>query len=70
MAFIKKTGNFASLLKILLMVAYGVCETLAKPPFFPNPPEADKFLRLPCGMRSLFLWGQAQILTRHRTLAG
>ena len=36
MAFIKKTGNFDSLLKILLMVAYGVCETFAKPPFFPN----------------------------------
>jgi hypothetical protein len=28
----------------------------------PNPPEADKFLRLPREMRSLFLWGQAQIL--------
>jgi hypothetical protein len=27
-----------------------------------NPPEADKFLRLPCEMRSLFLWGQTQIL--------
>ncbi len=25
MAFIKKTGNFTSLLKILLMDAYGVC---------------------------------------------
>jgi len=35
--------------------------------FFPNPPvedatggEADKSLRLPCEMRSLFLWGYAQ----------
>jgi hypothetical protein len=44
-------------------------ETFAKRPFLPNPPvedtaigEADKFLRLPCEMRSLFLWGQAQIL--------
>jgi hypothetical protein len=27
-----------------------------------NPPEADKFLRLPREMRSPFLWGQAQIL--------
>jgi hypothetical protein len=26
----------------------------------PNPPEADKSLRLPCEMRSLFLWGYAQ----------
>jgi hypothetical protein len=37
-------------------------ETFAKRPFLPNPPEADKFLRLPREMRSLFLWGQAQIL--------
>jgi hypothetical protein len=37
-------------------------ETLAKRPFLLNPPEADKFLRLPREMRSLFLWGQAQIL--------
>jgi len=35
--------------------------------FLSNPPvedaaggEADKSLRLPCGMRSLFLWGYAQ----------
>jgi len=28
--------------------------------FFPNPPEADKSLRLPCEMRSPFLWGYAQ----------
>ncbi len=28
--------------------------------FLPNPPEADKSLRLPCEMRSLFLWGYAQ----------
>jgi len=35
----------------------------------PNPPEADKSLRLPCEMRSLFLWGYAQKTTRHRTLA-
>jgi hypothetical protein len=28
--------------------------------FLPNPPEADKFLRLPREMRSLFLWGYAQ----------
>jgi len=35
--------------------------------FLPNPPvedaaggEADKSLRLFCGMRSLFLWGYAQ----------
>ena len=28
--------------------------------FLPNPPEADKSLCLPCGMRSLFLWGNAQ----------
>jgi hypothetical protein len=28
--------------------------------FLPNPPEADKSLRLPRGMRSLFLWGYAQ----------
>jgi len=34
--------------------------------FFRNPPvkdaaggEADKSLRLPCEMRSLFLWGQS-----------
>jgi hypothetical protein len=37
--------------------------------FLPNPPEADKSLRLPCEMRSLFLWGYAQKITRHRTLA-
>jgi hypothetical protein len=35
----------------------------------PNPPEADKSLRLPCEMRSLFLWGYAQKITRHQTLA-
>ena len=28
--------------------------------FLPNSPEADESLRLPCGMRSLFLWGYAQ----------
>jgi hypothetical protein len=37
-------------------------ETFAKRPFLPNPPEADKFLRLLCEMRNIFLWGQAQIL--------
>ncbi|MGA7144752.1 MAG: hypothetical protein WBY47_09640, partial [Desulfobacterales bacterium] len=37
------------------------CETLEKRPFLPNPPKADKFLRLPREMRSLFLWGHAQI---------
>jgi hypothetical protein len=42
-------------------------ETFTKRPFLPNPPvedaacgEADKFLRLPREMRSLFLWGQAK----------
>ena len=37
--------------------------------FLPNPPvedaaggEANKSLRLPCEMRSLFLWGYAQKL--------
>jgi hypothetical protein len=30
--------------------------------FLSNPPEANKSLRLPCGMRSLFLWGYAQKL--------
>jgi hypothetical protein len=40
----------------------GEYETFAKRPFLPNPPKADKFLRLPREMRSLFLWGQAQIL--------
>jgi hypothetical protein len=28
--------------------------------FLPNLPEADKSLRLPCEMQSLFLWGYAQ----------
>jgi hypothetical protein len=28
--------------------------------FLPNPPNADKSLRMPCEMRSLFLWGYAQ----------
>jgi hypothetical protein len=28
--------------------------------FLSNLPEADKFLRLPCEMRSLFLWGYVQ----------
>jgi hypothetical protein len=28
--------------------------------FLSNPPEADKSLRLPCEMRSLFLWGYVQ----------
>jgi hypothetical protein len=35
--------------------------------FLPKPPvedaagsEADKSMRLPCGMRSLFLWGYAE----------
>jgi len=28
--------------------------------FLPNPPKADKSLRLPCEMRSLFLWGYTQ----------
>jgi hypothetical protein len=37
-------------------------ETVATPPFLPNPPKADKSLRLPREMRRLFLWGQAQIL--------
>jgi hypothetical protein len=37
--------------------------------FLSNPPKADKSLRLPCGMQSLFLWGYAQKITRHRTLA-
>jgi hypothetical protein len=44
--------------------------------FLPKPPvedaaggEADKSLRLPCEMRSLFLWGYAQKIIRHRTLA-
>jgi hypothetical protein len=36
-------------------------ETFEKRPFLSNPPEADKFLHLPCEMRSLFLWGHAQI---------
>jgi hypothetical protein len=43
-------------------------ETFEKRPFLPNPPvvdaargEADKFLRLPREMRSLFPWGHAQI---------
>jgi hypothetical protein len=35
-------------------------EVISKPPLSPNPPEADKFLCLPCEMRSLFLWGWAQ----------
>jgi hypothetical protein len=34
-----------------------------------NPPEADKSLRLPREMQSLFHWGYAQKITRHRTLA-
>ena len=37
---------------ILLCNSCNLCKT---PPF-------AQFLRLPCGMRSLFLWGQAQIL--------
>jgi hypothetical protein len=28
--------------------------------FLPNPPKADKSLRLPREMQSLFLWGYAQ----------
>jgi hypothetical protein len=36
-------------------------ETFEKRPFLPNPPEADKFLRLPREMRSLFLCGHAQV---------
>ena len=35
---------------------------------FRNPPEADKSLRLPCEMQSLFLWGQsAELLVRRTT---
>ena len=35
--------------------------------FLLNPPEADKSLRLPCEMRSLFLWGYTQkIILRRR----
>jgi hypothetical protein len=34
--------------------------------FFRNPPEADKSRRLPCEMRSLFIWGQSsKSLVRH-----
>jgi hypothetical protein len=42
--------------------AFSRFETFAKRRFLPNPPEADKFLRLPREMRSPFLWGHAQIL--------
>ena len=35
---------------------------------FRHPPEADKSLRVPCEMRSLFLWGQsAELLVRRTT---
>jgi len=35
---------------------------------FRNLPKADKSLRLPCEMQSLFLWGQsAELLVRRTT---
>jgi hypothetical protein len=43
--------------------------------FLPNPPvedaaggEADKSLRLPCEMRSLFLWGYTQKIIHLRRI--
>jgi hypothetical protein len=45
-----------------LITTLFLLETFAKRSFLPNPPEADKFLRLPREMRSPFLWGHTQIL--------
>ena len=52
-----KNFNRTGLLRIIrLPVSFYILRDLCK-----KPPFAQ-FLRLPCGMRSLFLWGQAQIL--------
>jgi len=54
MAFIKKTENFVSLLKILPMDAYGVCETFANPPLFVQFLRQTQILILK--ILNVFMW--------------